>query len=172
MLHDAPNRRIVARLALNAAAILSASVLTSAVCAQGFLRSPAINIGTAHYRRGEYEEALYFYEAALTTRLALPPLSRAGLFSNVAVTHAMLGHDEQARAFIGRSLAEKEYGINQVGVYLAFCKGRSERLEGFDPALVRQAQSTVESVTRLLSTHQPALHEAGAFCPEREVPAP
>ncbi len=46
MLHDAPNRRMVARLALNAAAILSASVLTSAVCAQGFLRSPTINIGT------------------------------------------------------------------------------------------------------------------------------
>lgn len=127
---------------------------------------PVINIGTAHYRRGEYEEALYFYETALTTRLSLPPLSRAGLFSNIAVTHAMLGHDAQARTFIKRSLAEKEYGINQVAVYLAFCKREAQPQDGFDPALVRQAQPTIGSVTGLLVTHQPALYEAGTFCPK------
>ncbi|MBO9716744.1 MAG: tetratricopeptide repeat protein [Pseudoxanthomonas sp.] len=132
---------------------------------------PAINIGTAYYNRGKYEEALRFYTAALTTRLNMPPLLRASVFSNVAMTHAMLGHVDQARTFVERGLSEKEYGTNQVAVYLAFCKGESRRLDEFGPDLVRQALPTVSGATKMLVTHQPVLYRSGAFCPETDVTA-
>lgn len=131
----------------------------------------AINMGTAYYREGDYDQAVYYYEAAMTTRLALPPMSRAGLFGSVAVAYAMQGNPDKARHYIERALSEPEYGSSPVGNYLAFCHGEPGDGHSFSPDQVRAALPTVRGVTRLLVKNQPALYRAGAFCPER-VPRP
>jgi tetratricopeptide (TPR) repeat protein len=65
------------------------------------------NWGFAYRMKGEFYEALNFYEKALKTgrRSTLPEKHRARVLNNMGYVHFLLGNTIQARSYVGRALS-------------------------------------------------------------------
>jgi tetratricopeptide (TPR) repeat protein len=65
------------------------------------------NWGYAHRMRGEFHDALTFYEKALKTsrRSQLPEKHRARVLNNMGYIHFLMGNTIQARSYVGRALS-------------------------------------------------------------------
>lgn len=132
-----------------------------------------INMGVAFYNMGRFSDASRMYEKALLARSTLPPSYRANLYASMAVVKAILGHDVEARGFIGLALAEKVVTVNAVGNYLAFCKGKIAEPGKFSEAQYQSAEGVMRYVTSRLIENQPEKYERGYFCPdEMGMPVP
>lgn len=126
----------------------------------------AINMGAVYYFIGNYEASLEAYELALTYRSVLPPSYRSNLYASVALVHALLGHDQDARGFIGMALREKTVTVNAVANYLAFCRGRAAESMQFNAAQYRSAIGPMKASIASLVVNQREMYEAGRFCPD------
>jgi hypothetical protein len=125
-----------------------------------------MNVGVVHYYQGDYRKALEAYNSVLHRRSKLPPQYRANLYASIALQHALLGNDLDARGFIGMALNEQASTNNAVSNYLAFCHGKAGPRWSFSEAQYRQALSPMRYVTRLLEKNQAEKYEAGEFCPD------
>lgn len=80
--------------------------------------------------------------------------------------HALLGHDLDARGYIGLALRERVVTVNAVANYLAFCKGRVEDPARFSAAQYQSARAALKYVTARLVESQREKYEEGYFCPD------
>lgn len=126
----------------------------------------SINMGAVHYYMGNYQAALGMYEEALQQRSSLPPSYRSNLYASTALMHALLGHDLDARGYIGMALREKVVTVNAVANYLAFCRGRIADTGQFNEQQYLSAQDAMRYVIERLSESQPEAYENGYFCPD------
>ncbi|WP_372015825.1 tetratricopeptide repeat protein [Pseudoxanthomonas sp. 10H] len=81
-----------------------------------------VNVGVSHYMRGDFEKAIGYYEQALHNTT---PEDRSGsLYINLAVSYAMVGRDDEARAMIATAIRANDRSHVAIGDLLAFCDGQ------------------------------------------------
>ncbi|CAM4764339.1 unnamed protein product [Rotaria magnacalcarata] len=117
------------------------------------------NVASMHYKQGEYEDSLIFYEKALEAfnNLKSPdPLTKAAYISNVAKTHMSLGHDDAAlnlykdALYIRRRLCEPNdpsliHTLHTIGHIYRGKKNWNEAFEQYNEALKLQLLSIESS---------------------------
>lgn len=124
-----------------------------------------VNIGTAKYRQEKFEDALYYYSIAEKHQNSLPAPLRSRLLSNIGVTHAILGHPEEAKHYALLALKTNPRNRTSIGHLLGYCKDVEIDISHLDPRDISNANQIAEDTASLMEERQPTLHARREFCP-------
>lgn len=125
-----------------------------------------LNMGVLYYNKDDFETAMYYYDIAFRNIASLTRQERAKLLSNMSLTSAALGQQQQAREAIMQAIQTDPRNYAALGFLQAFCG----RLPPLDPAPTPAERSRAAEMARpvvaRLRQVQPELQAKRAFCPE------
>lgn len=129
----------------------------------------AVNMGAAHYQRGEFDQAQSYYDIAEKVMDAMPKDQRARLLSNIAINHAVQGKVELAGKYLIDSLSLDPKNTMALGQLLAYCGSERLRLDAYSTDELARAGVREGSVRAVLTEAKPEIVRSGKFCPSDDV---
>ncbi|KAF1697886.1 hypothetical protein CSC62_08105 [Pseudoxanthomonas jiangsuensis] len=125
----------------------------------------AVNMGVAHYRRGEFEQADFYYEIARDASDTMPKDQQARLLSNMSINYAVQGKAGLAGKTIIDSLVLDPRNTMALSHLIGYCPGVELRLDEYKPEEVARAREGSNVTRQVVSERQPGLLKSLSLCP-------
>ena len=129
----------------------------------------AVNMGVGHYRRGEFDMALHYYNIAHPKRKALSEIQQSRLLSNMAMAYAVVGKSHESQLAIMEALKLDRTNTVALGNLMAFCDGKPIDPRAYRQIDVERAAGYARKTTHVLNEYQSKAQAARNFCPSINI---